>query len=700
MVETPKITLNDRTKWISVDEYTGGSFFYSEWIDAYSSTKWFKLWPNIWYYGLNTRADWFWIAIAKPSNAGRNIIFTSDGYIESDTSYYAMSDDRDNWLWWAYYKRPTWTYVNWIAIWSTLLWITADKIDRITTLTSLFGSNLITNPSLVSNTWWTVWSWWWTSVAWAKHTSWTDVLSQTIAPTWTNAQRIAVRMTWCTTGTCTVWVSTGSWQATFAWTLSSTSDAWSVFTLNNIELAGCDTLRLTPSTWFNGTIEFVGMYEYDVAKLLPDNISITSYTSHPTCIWNWDLFIGSWSSIDVVDTSTRLVDTFNIIDSTYVIKSITQIWWSLIIWASDWNNSKQYYWNGVDETASEVIDWSWMDITNVVSDETKSFVLTGWQWDRQRLYVVSQYTRQLLAKYNYVGNSIRWRDFKKYNPTKKFEFYNYNCNSMNILNDILYVPSFWGIYSYWHTTPWLTDCWNKEIIFNTDWASTNLLYAMNKSNWELIFTFSKWTSINYIWKVNYYANCLSWYLVSNPILWDNMSTEKNLTKLKLWFKNNKSTRWNIKVHAIVDDYYFWTLSVTWVSVTPTVWSIYSLWSTVWTVEVISTSITWWAWTIECRLLTADRIPRYNYLMSITKVSWIWDSSITVGSYTNMILVKTISSDNQWYGSETIFWQSFIDTYMPNRRKLQLVIELYSNSASQSPEVYDISILSDIVNQDV
>jgi hypothetical protein len=42
MVDKPKIVLKDWTKGISVDEYAGGSFFYSEGIDTYN-TKSFKL---------------------------------------------------------------------------------------------------------------------------------------------------------------------------------------------------------------------------------------------------------------------------------------------------------------------------------------------------------------------------------------------------------------------------------------------------------------------------------------------------------------------------------------------------------------------------------------------------------------------------------------------------------------------------------
>jgi hypothetical protein len=66
----------------------------------------------------------------------------------------------------------------------------------------------------------------------------------------------------------------------------------------------------------------------------------------------------------------------------------------------------------------------------------------------------------------------------------------------------------------------------------------------------------------------------------------------------------------------------------------------------------------------------------------------------------MCLLKTIESDYQEYGDDLIFSKNFIDAHMPDRHKLQLVIELNSNNSKVSPEIYDVSILSDIADADV
>jgi len=83
---------------------------------------------------------------------------------------------------------------------------------------------------------------------------------------------------------------------------------------------------------------------------------------------------------------------------------------------------------------------------------------------------------------------------------------------------------------------------------------------------------------------------------------------------------------------------------------------------------------------------------------LTKVSGDGDNSITVGyNFDNMCLVKTIESDKQGYGSDLIFGKDFVSNYIPYWHKIQFVVELNSNNSSLSPEVYEISMVSDITD---
>lgn len=82
--------------------------------------------------------------------------------------------------------------------------------------------------------------------------------------------------------------------------------------------------------------------------------------------------------------------------------------------------------------------------------------------------------------------------------------------------------------------------------------------------------------------------------------------------------------------------------------------------------------------------------------TITKVSGAGDDSIAVGyKFDNMCLVKTIETTGQEYGSELIFGKDFVNNYLPYRYKIQFVIELNSNNKQLSPEIYELSMISDI-----
>jgi hypothetical protein len=95
---------------------------------------------------INKRTSWYWIAMHPVSELDEEwyvsvwmVQFSADWFIESNwinnARYPAL--DYGGWL----YKRPSWWYVNAVKIWTTLLGITADKIDRITTTVWLYGAN-------------------------------------------------------------------------------------------------------------------------------------------------------------------------------------------------------------------------------------------------------------------------------------------------------------------------------------------------------------------------------------------------------------------------------------------------------------------------------------------------------------------------------------------------------------------------------
>lgn len=680
----PKLTLNNWTLWMSADEYTGGSFFYSEGIDCTSNSKYFKLWPRQINNSVNKRTNGQSVAIVSSNNTLYS--FTNDWYIESniDLNWRSTLDT----VGWAYIKG-SWDYLNWIAFGDKIVGIGADFIDLIDTSTPIFDYfDIIANPTLTtSDNWTNAWGWTFGTTG-ATHTTGTATLfSDSFWVSIWKRYRISIKMSWCTTGSVEVY-----WYGWPNMILNKDSDNW---TMTSSVVASWTTLQVwfMPTTWFNGTINYVSVYEYKT-NIEWDKATITSASSHPAILRQWDIYIGSGKSIDIVNTTLWDVETVNIIDDWYEIRSISQIGWSLIIWASDWNNSKQYYWNGVDELASEVIEWRGLNIVNAISDETKSYVYTD-NAQRKKIFLSSWYTRQCIAENKYNGRTIE-RSKNLYYPNKKFNFYNYYINSMSIIDDKLYAWAYGGVYTYGYDIAWLPPVWNKPITINPElWA---LIYAIWLHSATPYISY-KDGGINFISEIREYNNKATGYLVTNPIIRDNLSTKKALNKLKIGFKNVDSTIGNIKIHAIVDDDYFWTIRVTGVSVTPTAWAIYNVWTNT-KAEVISADITTGAGTIVLKKTDNTANYPWNELTTITKVSWTGDASITSTGFTNMILIKTITSDQQGYWNELIFGSSFVESHMPDWNKIQFVIELNSNNNNVSPEIYDINILSDIIDSDV
>ena len=688
-----KLTLNNWTLWMSVDEYTGGSFLYSEWIRV-DNTKCFKLWQHIVNTSINKRSSWYAVAmepVFQRDEDWRDVVwmlwFSADWYMESNWANRWSSPDWE--FWWWIYKRASWWYVNWLVVWDQILWISNSKIDRITTMDGLYGSNIVSNPTLTSDTDWTVWTWWTTWTNWATHSTGVNTLRQGLTLTESSKYRITTKVSWVTAWSCEVRL----WSETI-WTITATTDNWFMWVGNTGVWDTSLNLTFIPTTTFNWTIEYVKVQEYDSAKLLPDNITITDYASHPVCRkWPF-IYIGSWSAVDVIDTTTRTKDrTVNIIESDQNIRDITVSWNSIILWTSNWKDSRQYYWNWVDDVADEVIEWNSNNIAWVASDETKNYVITSNNYNRD-CYAVSWYQRQNIARSVYNWRTIEWGR-EPYNINKKYNFKITRTNQAMVLKDTLYVVAYGWIYSYWSEVVGIQPNWNKSI---KTLASTTIyalqtmyarLYFSNRISWE--------NFISYAYSPEY---CSNWYLVTNTILWDNLSSRKNLTKLKIGFKNIKKDYGNIKVYAIVDDDYFWRYQVTSVTTRPSIWDKYNVWTnTVW--EIIAIENNWTTGVITFKTTENTANYPWNYLSSITKVTGSGQATISTGRlFDNMCLLKTIESDYQEYGDDLIFSKNFIDAHMPDRHKLQLVIELNSNNSKVSPEIYDVSILSDIADADV
>ena len=690
-VKREDITLQDRTKGISADEFAWGSYFYAEWIQTWYNTKWFKLWYYTDKEVLNYRANWYPVAMCQAPVGYGMLYFTKDGRIETQYAYNSSLewDGDGQWGGALFVKSPNLSdYTNGIMYWTKAFAIRTASVDTIE-LTWLFNpyDELLTQPKFESGASdWTVGTWWTLTDNWMEHTTWnTGALEGnfTLGANWT--YRVAMKITNRTAGS----VSLQSW--TFSATSTNANGRYTIYSSAN---AGTVTLTITPSSDFDGTIEMVNVHDIEDSNVSVGAATITSADRHPCLIWAWDLYIWSGNKLDIISLADMWVNTKSIVDENETIVDITQQAGNLIIWTTDGYNSRQYYWNWVDGVANEVIEWKGLIIKWVVGTETISYVLTTtgttmWGVDgyQYRLYAVSWYQRSLIANKNYAYKTLY---DESYNNEKKFEFNDVDgSKSMCMYRDSLYIPWCDGIYKYGSDIPWVSSSWTRPIRYDFGW--TRLLLAQRGSTLWMCFTAN---GVNYIADVNDYRYTPNWYLVSESLYWDKLSTRKALQNMKIWYKNVASEDGNIKVYAMVDDDYFWRFKVSGVTNRPAVWDVYNVANQT-TAKVINVNQT----NNMIEFITVKNLWSYANVANttLTKVSGAGDDNITVAWYDNMVLVKTIESEKQWYGSDLIFGKDFVANYIPYWHKIQFIIELNSSDRRLTPEIYEISFVSDITD---
>jgi len=691
-VKREDLTLQDWTKGISADEFAWGSYFFAEWIQSGYTTKWFKLWHRLDSSVLNYRSDGYAVAIS-PAWEYWMTIFTHDRRLETSETYNWSSE----WWWdenwgWALYSslaNTTSKWVNWITYWTKAIAIRTGRIDVIDR-DWLFNpaSELLTQPKFENSASdWTLGTWWTLENDWVLHTAWNTWTLTTSVTTASGRVRIAIKIKGRT-----------KWKITCNFnSLSEDANANWWFVMTATCSAQAYTLTITPSSTFDGTIEMVNVHQYDSSKINDAAASLTSADIHPAVIRGGELHIGSWNKVDIVNLSDRWVVTKELVDANETIIDITQQAWNLILWTTDGYNSRQYYWNWVDAVATECIEWKWLLIQWVTNTETVCYVLTtAWsttgtvEWYQYRLYAVSGYQRNLLACKSYYPNSYDNIDKPQYNLQKKFDFNDVESSkSMCMFLDWLFIPGCDGVYKFWNEIPWMPNVWTRPIKY--PFWSTHVILGQNWVFFCITYTLD-W--VNYFWQINEQRYTSTGYLVTEWIYRDKIGTRKNIEKMKIWFKNVASEDWSIKIYAIVDDDYFWRFTVSGVSTRPSIWDTYTVANQT-TAEVISVDKTNNLITFR----TTNNLGSYANIANTTlvKVSWSGDNNISASGHDNMCLIKTIENSQQWYGADLIFWKDFVNNYMPYRHKMQLVIELNSIDNKLTPEIYEISINSDITD---
>lgn len=693
-----QMTLDNWWNGMATNADANGSFVYGENIDFRTDAKRIKLSPAL---GRWTVFTW--------TNTIQDIFYqnwllwyvTSDWYIWETNEYYPLWIFTDRW--WAVYKTPTasW-YLASEVVWDNLVCIRSDKIDRIIWFPSIFWTTVVSNPSLTNDADWTVWTWWTTWVSWATHTSWVDTLRQILTLEASSKYRIVVRVSWVTTGTCEVRL----WTQVL-WTISSTTDTWFM----NVWITGVwDTsLNITfiPTTWFNWTISYVWVYKYDTDKIKIDEITLTSSTKKFVAKKQWLMYITAWNKIDVIDTNIWALDqTVTLVDEWFNIMWIHSVWDNFIIFATDNRDTIQYYWNWVDEFASERVLWRWVSCISTIQNWASTYV-TIYDWKNTALYEVSWYTRTLIFKsQTNITQTSKLQFTKERNKYRLLDTrYTTNWSIMDMEWDMLFVAAhdLW-LYTYWTALPNQTKTVVKEWLVS--WLTTTVKLIKNPGIWVCVSnSITSWGKVNctlWVFNTNVVNTGVYWEIVTKPIVWDKLSKEKYFTKMKIWYILPETTS-KIELWLRSDNYQYQTFWVSWVMTTPSIWDVYKVSSSgTERMTVISTNITGWVWTITCTATdTAWFANLITTVSNIRKVSWDWDSLITVTDHDWYIKVDEITTTWYYMWYRTLFNKTFGDLYNHDWHKVQLKRKLYTEATNSTwwPEIYDVNILSDYIQQD-
>lgn len=707
-IKRQDITLSDWTKWISADEFAWGSYFYSEWIQTWYSTKWFKLWPYLDVNTLNERTQGYPVAVCpckwNPLWSTDNVIyFTKDWRLEMKWVFNWSTewDWGDTW-WWAIYAEydidSTPRYWWYVYDDKALIFTTSSiHVVEYNSSYKLYWQS-ITNPRFENSAaWWTIGTWWTLTDDWMEHTTGNTGTLVTSANWYDDATlwRLAIKVVDCTAGNVNISITTWGENSfdTEVW-----RNGWFVFSTGSIDDNTTYTITITPSSDFNWTIEAVNFWAWD-DNAYSEIHWMTSATKH-MAIERWgDIYISSWNTIDILSTlDWNISDSKKLVRDDEEIIAMTQQGDSIIIRATNWIDSHQYYWNGVDSAPAECIAWKWQVIKAVTWTETISYVLAGtWgvsAWYAYRLYSVSWYQRSLIASNAYKVRGESW-NLDHYHPSKKFVFNDTDkSDAMCIFMDNLYLPWCDGIYQFWQTIPWLSNARSKPINY-ANGSDKLFLYQDGESLW---FSYRNNQRNYYVTVVNErYQNY--WYLVTDSLYWDKLGTRKAIEKIKLWYKSISSDYGDIKIYAIVDDDYFWRFDVTWVTNRPSIWDTYEVAADTLAEIININKKNASSWEITFRTIS-NKWSLSRADSTLTRVSGSGDATLqTNQNYDNMCLIKTIETENQEYGSDLIFGKDFVDNYMPYWHKLQLVIELNRSAwnSYRTPEIYELSMVSDITD---
>lgn len=674
-------TINKFYGGMSVDDYIGTAdasgnpmcFYDASALEINKQAKFVTLSQNtpIQLFTFNKSVFWDTVWVISNSWTSR-AIFTQN--------WYAI-----NWFNNVVYRANSNIVNSFIYNWFWNIIKTNGKIDRWPLSTTLSDTwiistwtEILTNPTFASWTWWSTWIWWSIASNKATHIPWfvSSLFQNTTTVIWNTytVEVEAVVNAW----TCNLNVLSQLTPISSTWTY-----AWSFKAVWTTTLISLDAL--SSFDWYLTKVSMkltnVVIDYADVTVPIPQN---SAYI-----IDSWFLYLWVWSNIYKLDLSTSWYPSVKVLslDIGYNIKGITQIWDRFYIYSSNGSDGMQYLWTG-----STIITWWWLTkirwkdrpILNVANINNVDYVIT-WTQKKRALYKVNWYQPELLYQSKFVSNSFNDR----------FIFKPDSVNSIETISNIVVIPADWCIYTWGKVNPWMPDSlvrkftlhWNSPTCLYTDeWDSYNLYYFNSDSN--NIYGYQQLLTD----KTNYSLDPAT--LIFNPIISNLYSSHDSALKTRVWYDLQPNTLINVYFKPDYQggyaNFYVNTFSGTY----PVIWDTYTFsWITYtvyeitvsWTLGIIHCTFVWWD-------LDLWDINDYSTSWTMTKTSWTGIS--TFNFYRRTLWMKFVQTI-----SDTTTHKLLISAEDPCYQ-MTFMLDLITYDSNMTPRLWDFVYAYQEIENDI
>jgi hypothetical protein len=237
--------------------------------------------------------------------------------------------------------------------------------------------------------------------------------------------------------------------------------------------------------------------------------TITTTTHVQTIIFNNNMYIVNWKSIDKIDNLWN--QSTDVLTTDYNIVWITFYWPTIKVYDEMWN---MFVWDWVSSAAESSYNLK-VNIEYVFNDWPFDYIV-WWPstYYQNSLYVISGIDKQLLKRAKYNDNLL-YSLYKFYSSN----WYNWNSWIWKV-NDLLYIPTVltwsWNwkakLYVYWHIFEWFPNSWSIYTAQNGDWLDMDNIFTLLYRAWKLWYS---WQDASHYW-IDYIDTASEWTINKQP----------------------------------------------------------------------------------------------------------------------------------------------------------------------------------------